>query len=557
MEARNRTLEDWFARIRSRQIKLPRFQRFEAWGHYQVTELINTVLQQLPAGAVLILEIGEQEPFISRTIVGAPTDGDRVTEHLLDGQQRLTALWRSLHNNYEDRTYFIKLEEHEEYNLPYYAVSYGRWMKNGKRYPLWLNEPDQLWKNKLIPLNLLRPDRESEGELKEWATQASDNDPTILIEILEITNKLRILFSKFNIPFLSLPPTTPKEIALNVFIRMNTSASPLSPYDIIVAQVEAGSEMSLHELIEELKKDVSIVGDYLNPPDVILAVNAILMDKPPTKTTFLSRDFSRELVENWETIRVEIKRAFNFLEEEKIFDGQRLPSDVVIYPLAALWALVPDGLDQEGEARTILRKYIWRAFFTDRYERSSSTRALVDYRQLKNLLTQPTNFDLPEVFDDDAHPLPNSQELVYAGWPVRKDRMARAILCVSLRAGGVDFADGSPVTRENIKKREYHHIFPDAWLRSRQHSDKNIFKALNCALVTWRTNRNISAKPPSQYIRERLDATSLGEDEIQRRLKTHLIPYEPIVKNDYELFLHERARLIHDVMTQLCRGTLI
>jgi hypothetical protein len=32
-------------------------------------------LQDLPIGAVLVLEIGDEEPFISRTIVGAPTTG--------------------------------------------------------------------------------------------------------------------------------------------------------------------------------------------------------------------------------------------------------------------------------------------------------------------------------------------------------------------------------------------------------------------------------------------------------------------------------------------------
>ena len=107
IEARNRLLPDWFTRIRTHQTVLPRFQRFEAWDCANVTQLFNTILRDLPVGAVLVLEIGNVEPFISRTLKGAPTTGERVTEHLLDGQQRLTALWRGLHNNYDDRTYFV------------------------------------------------------------------------------------------------------------------------------------------------------------------------------------------------------------------------------------------------------------------------------------------------------------------------------------------------------------------------------------------------------------------------------------------------------------------
>ncbi|POO76346.1 hypothetical protein C1T30_43715, partial [Bacillus sp. MBGLi97] len=78
---------------------------------------------------------------------------ERITEHLLDGQQRLTALWRGLHNNYEDRTYFLYLSEDEESGMPYYVDSIGRWKKTGdkERRPFWANDPAQLWSRRMIP----------------------------------------------------------------------------------------------------------------------------------------------------------------------------------------------------------------------------------------------------------------------------------------------------------------------------------------------------------------------------------------------------------------------
>ena len=87
MEARNRSLADWFNRLRSRQIALPRFQRFEAWTDRHVSGLLDTVLRELPAGALLVLEVGDEEPFVSRTMAGAPDAGEHISEHLLDGQQ--------------------------------------------------------------------------------------------------------------------------------------------------------------------------------------------------------------------------------------------------------------------------------------------------------------------------------------------------------------------------------------------------------------------------------------------------------------------------------------
>ena len=59
MEANNRTLPDWLTRIRTRQIMLPRFQRFEAWTHTTVTAVLNNVLRELPIGALLILVVGD------------------------------------------------------------------------------------------------------------------------------------------------------------------------------------------------------------------------------------------------------------------------------------------------------------------------------------------------------------------------------------------------------------------------------------------------------------------------------------------------------------------
>ena len=388
MEARNRTLPDWFTRIRTRQITLPRFQRFEAWSHHQVTALLDTVLNELPAGAVLVLEIGDEEPFVSRAMEGAPKKGERVSEQLLDGQQRLTALWRSLTANYDNRTYCVCLkDESNEIDTPF-IVSFSRYTKSNSNelYPIWLNSPEKIWQRCMLPIELLRPDTEAENELDEWAEKAANGDRDTERKIVKAGNRLRQQFAKFNIPFLSLPSTTPVETALNVFIQMNTSASPLSAYDIVVAQVEAAAEASLHEMADELRASTPALESYMEPSDLMLAVSALLQDKVPNKSTYLAKEFSHGLVKDWPLVSDGISSAVKFLEEEKIFDAKRLPSDVVLYPLAALWAIAPKGLDPEGETRTLLRKYLWRSFFTTRYERTSATRALVDFRQIKSLI---------------------------------------------------------------------------------------------------------------------------------------------------------------------------
>jgi hypothetical protein len=66
IEARTRLLPDWFARLRTHQLALPRFQRWEAWDAGNISQIFNTILRDLPVGAVLVLEIGNETPFVAR-----------------------------------------------------------------------------------------------------------------------------------------------------------------------------------------------------------------------------------------------------------------------------------------------------------------------------------------------------------------------------------------------------------------------------------------------------------------------------------------------------------
>ena len=549
----NRQLPEWLTRVRTGQIKLPQFQRWEAWSHANVTLLFNTILQDLPAGSVLILQIGEDEPFEARPITTAPETPERTTEHLLDGQQRLTALWRGLNNNYEERTYYlnIKDEDDEDTARPYFvdSVSRGRHQDN-RRTPLWADNPKELWARRKIPLHLFAPGEDSMQKFNEWSEEAIPN----IKERHQLTNivfKVRDSFNSFNLPYLSLPVHTEPHTALDVFIRTNTSATPLGDYDIVVALVQASTTYSLHDMVAETRHDYPQIARYYSPEDLALAAGALLQGRTPGKSTYLSRGFGNALVDNWEQYSQGVKETIQFLTDEKIFDADRLPTDIVIPVLVAIWANAPTNPDARGRARTILSKYLWRAFFTKRYERSTATNSLADYNELRRYIKDPSA-PQPVMFDDEHNPLPEINELQTAGWPKRKDRLGRAILALSLRHGGMDLADASPASVDNLPTREYHHLFPAAHLATQKRHSLEIFRALNCALVSWKTNRTISSKDPERYLTEREIEKGPSKEDIATRLLSHLIPYDEMVSNDYNAFLAARAGMIHREMTQLC-----
>jgi len=586
MEARNRKLEDWYGKIKRGEIKLPRFQRFEAWDRHRICSLLETVINNLPLGITLVLEVGEQEKFISRYLETAPAGSERVYEHLLDGQQRLTALWRALHNNYEWETYFVYLKEFDNYDRDeerddLTVFFRGRYMKkNGVRYPLWCDEPSQCLNRGFIPTHLLRPE-DIQDEIDDWVEKATahlepEDGKDELKAFYEFKKRvsdrikdLRAIVANYNLPYLSLPSQTDKSVALNVFINMNTNSKPLSTYDIIVAEVESVMGQSLHDLVEDVNKGDPNIGRYSELSDLILTTSALLQNALPNQRGAWDMD-KRVMVEKWAIMKDGLSRMAEFLKNEGIFDRQRLPTNAVLAVIAALYADIPESGDKLGQDELLLKRYLWHSFFSDRYENAAATRAYADFVALRKVIrgetkedgTQYVTMDVP-IFND--HPMVEVDELLTAEWPKRATIRGRAILAAACRLGALDFSTGKRITIENIEQRHYHHIYPDALLKE---AGINSYLALNCALIMDKTNISIGKKDPLDYMKERYEWTS--EEIVRERLQSHLIPirelanggYEGLsdqlkaekLKNDFDAFIRRRAELVMKAAKLLVEG---
>lgn len=555
MEARTSTVEDWSAMIRDGLLTLPRFQRHEAWRPPQVAAVLENMLREpsLPIGALLILEVGDEELFHARPISGAPDPTGIPKMNLLDGQQRMTAIWRALNDDYDDFTAFVSLENAEQ---PEVKIVRRYRNRHGDRMPNWAENPEQCLERDLIPANTLLPGSKGEAAQSDWVKRACGNDIDGFVELSNRVSRLRQRIGKYQIPFLSLPVTTAKETAIDVFITMNTSSSPLNDFDIVVAQVEGATQDSLHDRITDLKEKVPTAEAYGNVESMALAVGALLLGKPALKSTYLDRDFGSDLPTVWDDVVRGIKRGVGFLRDETIFNKKLLPTEVIVNLTSALWANVPeDGTDEEGRARTLIRKTIWRACFTDRYEKTATTRTFADYKAILSHIENSDSSEAPDLFDVDKNPLPEPEQLILGRWPSGKDRLGRAILAASLYGGGFDFADGAKANPDNVRSREYHHIYPKALIQEFAHHEIN--STLNCALISWKTNRTIQARSPRQYIEERARDENVTEDHVRQRLESHLIPYDVLMaEGDFREFLYERAELVHNVMMKLTDGSI-
>jgi len=594
--ARDRKLSDWYERIRTGQLRLPRFQRFEAWDRGRVIGLLNTIIQNLPVGVTLLLEVGDKEKFVSRPVATAPATGERVTEHLLDGQQRLTALWRALHNNYEGEKYFVYVPDFDEdgkdgRDADEMCIEFqGRWEHNGVLRPVWADSPKGCFTRGLIPFDLLCPG-DQDARITQWVNDAtahkkpdkSDPDLAERMEALSelkqmlrsVITSLRERVAHFNLPYLALPASTDADVALRVFVNMNTNSKPLSMFDLTVAKVEEEAGASLHALQDKLEEEHPAVTRYGDLSWPLLQVAALLQGQVPNKSGINGMN-TLQLVKDWPRIRSAVVRTADFLARQHLYDGARLPSQIVLPVVAACLDSVPTEGDALGRGERLLRAYLWSACFTNRYEGAANTRAFQDFKALIALLKRgnftPSDYGDVPVMNRVDYPLPDYEQLMRVGWPKGADRMARAVLATTLYFGGWDFADGRPASYESLKAREYHHVFPDALL---QDADIDSYLALNCALITWKTNRSIGRKDPLEYLRDRVAWSD--EANVSQRLETHLLDYgmlagahyvdatgqplkgealAPKLKADFEKFLEWRAQRVAIAARFLADGEL-
>jgi len=591
-KAQDRTLGVWFQNIQQGTIKLPRFQRHEAWDRGRIASFLNTIINNLPVGVTLALEVAGKEKFESRYIAtSVPESPGTVTQHLLDGQQRLTAFWRSIHNNYDCETFFVYIPRFD--SRPGFKEDgeteircEPRWKnKNELRMPRWAEEPAKCLERGFIPVSLLRPGDIAKN-IDGWLDDATKSlkplptDENAFAKLEEFNERkkrineeittLRERVTHFNLPYLSLPSETHPDVALQVFINMNTNSKPLKLYDIIVAQVENVAGRSLHALEASLTDKCPTASRFGNVSDLILSTSALLQEKLPTTRGMLDMDM-KQLLENWPKLERGLERMASFLEGQRVFDEARLPTNAVLAVIAAAYEFIPDHGDFLAKAEKLLRRYIWSAFFTNRYENTAASRAFADFKAIKALL----KIENPGFTDDEVSsvpvlnrsefPLADADSLMAAGWPKATGIEARAILAVTTYLGAIDFADHKTASYDSIQKREYHHVFPDALLSE---AEIPSYLALNCALITWKTNRMIGRKDPLDYLQGRVQWADEGV--VRERLKSHLISFDLLSKahyadlegallkqrlaDDFKQFLRDRARLVVAAMKSLTDG---
>lgn len=552
-EYRGRPIREWLEAIAEGHIALPLFQRSYVWDHKKTADLLYALLVGRPTGTLLLIDFQDDEGaerFTARPVRGQTDSLESCKELILDGQQRLTSLYHALCNDFyghkPDHEYFIQVDDIEKDHPEIMDVVSQKKRQGGAS-----KSPEDLIRENRIPVWILGVDdvtQESNASFS-WCSRAKENDAN---EAHRLDQKIQKHFGEsirnLNLYFAKLPNDMSREDAIEVFIKTNESSAIIKRFDIAVAQIseEEGNDLRNNIFVwaeqapainrffdQEEERQVSEVGE------LILKVACLLTGNVPTDKYYTSNSVINLLrsEDGFQKIRRGIEWAFEILEEERIYNGKHLPSTV---PLRVLPPLHEDfeklqNEDKKGRARRLSKSYLWRAFLTERYLRSANTRLKVDYDALKkNFQAIDSGEDIVRdapIFEEetpDAEVLSSLEEPLKS--PTTRDRLARAMLCLTFKKGAMDFSSGETISVRNAAGREAHHLFPKGFLKGTEMEDRKYQNhALNYALVNAPTNRSLAAKPPLRYLMDRyVSDPDLSEDELRTRVESHLIPFDAL-----------------------------
>ena len=487
-------------------------------------------------------------PFDERLIKGIPKSeaSEECTRNLLDGQQRITALWKALHDVYDDRAFYVTFDKN---NSMYHETGVISISKAGKDRKT-VGNPKQEFIKGWVPFRILSFELDHSDPAIKWRKEADKDDETLE----SLISSLRAKLNARSIPYLSLPVSTSADDAINIFIKTNQSAYHLSYYDLAVAQMQKEVEESLQNLVDNVVAKVPQIklleGAAIG--DLVLKVTCVIQGMKPTFGNYKKLDY-KKLSSMCDELADAFQWTVEILKGIGICERVRLPTTVPPRVLPALYSSIPmKPAAKRANAESLIRSYLWWAFLSNRYDRQANDRLYEDYEALKRRLSG-NGGSIPASQAEK----PDRAALLAAGWPKQATRLGKAILLICSQHGALDLASKKELLRDPAS--EYHHIFPKKVLRDHQ-LDDIAFRALNSMLLASPVNQEWLSQMPGDYLLS-LDEELKSLSWIPEVLETHLLPMEELrsakkasrskVKTMYNKFLKARAAMVQEEVNSL------
>lgn len=334
------SVADVITKIDYNQYLLPAIQRDFVWNHNQIEMLFDSLMQNYPIGSMLLWRVNNKnsnnqrfygilkkyrERFLIRS-EEVSTISIPSFEVILDGQQRLTALYLGLKGSYAYHGYNLAWKDNEYSVQTRYLYLNLKYKKN-KRNDLNDSDDDRKYEFSFLTSS----DAESDNNKGKWfkvgdilgikgtaqLNACFKKHDIVNEESQEIISRLHDIVHLEKLIHYYLEESSDFTRALNIFIRVNSGGTFLSYSDLVMSTTIMGwtnldAKKEINGLVDEL------VNEYEYPvnKDFILRTYLVLYNND---IKFRVHNFSiknaKEFEKYWDEIKLAIKEVFQLVTD--------------------------------------------------------------------------------------------------------------------------------------------------------------------------------------------------------------------------------------------------
>ena len=517
-------IDDLAKRILNGDIYLPKFQREFVWERPQIISLLDSVARNYPIGSVLLWQSRQElrsENKIGDLLIALPKP-DYPVNYLLDGQQRLSSICGAL--------YWKGGNPNSPWN-----IAYDLRAKTFHHLDT-LDEP---------PLHFIRLNKIPDAS-SYFGHVAALKDEALQESAKELFNR----FKDYKVATVTLGDMSLTDVA-PIFERINSTGTRLTIVDLMRATTWS-PDFDLVDSIDAIR-DVLAEKSFesIDRKAILRNVSAANGGMFSVESIDDLRHASPESLKT-ATAQTEqgLRGAVDFLATHVGAPSAAVvPYTNQIVVLAEILRRLPTP---SGVQWAEIERWFWRTGISGYFSGWNTGMMASDLAAVRDFVEgRKTVIDVPVA--------PVHHQI----WATRQFRTNSAhskILALILAyQTPVDILTGQTIDVAKAlawqNSKEFHHIFPQAFLKTRGLTSAQVSPLANMAYLTSASNKKISDQAPSVYFKALLDEHG---DAAKGWLAHNLIDQAAIdaaLKDDFEAFLDARSNAIHGVARQLTGWT--
>lgn len=575
------------------QLQLPDFQRGWVWDDAHIRSLLVSIGRSFPVGTVMLLEVGGEARFQIRPVEGIELgkDSDALAERLiLDGQQRLTSLTQVLklsapvktkdENKREiERHYYIDIEKALEAEGDLEDAIIGvdgeRTIREnfGRDVVLDLSTPEKEFAEFCFPCNqILNSDKWEEG-LNEF-------DSSRFQKYMAFRKLVLSAFREYQMPVIELKRTTSKEAVCLVFEKVNTGGVPLSVFELITATYAAdgfnlrddwfgSSVLKVEGRQARMSKKLLLKGveatEFLQGMTLLHMMERRAADiaagKKGKEVTPVSAKKEHvlalplEAYTKWsEALTDGYIEADRFLRDQGLHHYRFLPYRSQLIPLSALMVKLKERW-REPRVKDKIARWYWCGVLGEQYGSTIETKVAQDLVELLAWISDESASE-PSTIVSSSFQASRLDTLRSRG-----SAAYRGIYVLLQREGASDFFWKQrmvDIDKDDIRI-DIHHIFPKKWCADQGLNPKVYDSIVNKTALSYKANRKIGGKAPSEYLRQIQEDKQVQMDDgaMDQILTTHLIDPGMLRLDNFDAFYEKRKATLLSMIERVMGKTAV